>query len=548
MILHSGYPEFEVPETGLPALVLGDLGAHRGRTALVDAATGRALTFGDVAHQVDRIAAALAERGIGPGDVVAVFAPNSPEYPVVFYGALAAGAAVSTINVLYTSDEIAHQLRDSAARALFTWTDGLPRARQATAAPGVHITEIVLIDGEPRAGGGVPASTGTGAGPAITETTLQDYLRTSGPAPAVTISGDDLAALPYSSGTTGRPKGVMLTHRNLVANMIQSQLLGRVCDTTVALAVLPLFHIYGMTAIMNLALYRRAKVVTMPRFDLEAFLAAIQEHRVDHLYLAPPLALALAKHPLVDSYDLSSVEMVLSAAAPLSADLAEAVQRRLGCTVLQGYGLTESSPATHGIPHDRPDIDRGSVGVLLPNVEARVVDPATGADSGTGASGELWCRGPNIMRGYLNNPQATAEAVDNEGFLHTGDLVTVTEDGVFHVVDRLKELIKYNGYQVPPAELEAVLLAHPAIADAAVIGVDDENGQLPKAFVVREPGSAHAELDGKTVMDFVAERVAPHKKVRAVEFVEAIPKSSAGKVLRRELRAREARPNLPVQK
>jgi len=270
---------------------------------------------------------------------------------------------------------------------------------------------------------------------------------------------------------------------------------------------------------------------------------------VDHLYLAPPLALALAKHPLVDSYDLSSVEMVLSAAAPLSADLAEAVQRRLGCTVLQGYGLTESSPATHGIPHDRPDIDRGSVGVLLPNVEARVVDPATGADSGTGASGELWCRGPNIMRGYLNNPQATAEAVDNEGFLHTGDLVTVTEDGVFHVVDRLKELIKYNGYQVPPAELEAVLLAHPAIADAAVIGVDDENGQeLPKAFVVREPGSAHAELDGKTVMDFVAERVAPHKKVRAVEFVEAIPKSSAGKVLRRELRAREARPNLPVQK
>jgi acyl-CoA synthetase (AMP-forming)/AMP-acid ligase II len=246
----------------------------------------------------------------------------------------------------------------------------------------------------------------------------------------------------------------------------------------------------------------------------------------------------LVNSPLVDSFDLSSLELVDCVAAPLDSELAEQLQRRLGAAVIQGYGLTESSPCTHGIPVERPDIDRGTIGVLMPSVEARVVDPVTGEDVAQGERGELWCRGPNIMRGYLNNSQATANTVDQDGFLHTGDLVTVDRNGVFRVVDRLKELIKYKGYQIAPAELEALLLTHAGIADAAVIGVKDaESGETPKAFVVRS--ESHPDLDADEVKAFVAARVAPYKKIRNVEFVEQIPKSAAGKILRRDLRSRE---------
>ncbi|MDI2124960.1 AMP-binding protein [Yinghuangia seranimata] len=535
MTLRSAFPPLDVPDVGLPRFVLGpadELGAHRDRTALVCAATGLSLTYGQLADGAGRVAAGLVARGIGLGDVVALFAPNTPAYPLVFFGVLSAGAVATTVNALYTPDEVAHQLRDSGARVLFTWRDGLERARAAVRADGVRVGEIVLIDGPaPGTAGSVP------------ESALSDWLADrAAPAPNAVVRGGDLAVLPYSSGTTGRPKGVMLTHRNLVANTLQSMPLSRLGAGSVSLAVLPLFHIYGLTAIMSMALHRRATVVTMPRFDLDALLGAIEKHRVDHVSVAPPLALALAKHPAVDGYDLSSVDVVLSAAAPLSREVAEAVTARLGCTVLQGFGLTESSPALLGIPHDRPDVDRGSVGVLLPDVEARLVDPATGLDVAPGEPGELWCRGPNIMSGYLGNPAATAEVLDADGFLHTGDLLTVDADGVFHVVDRIKELIKYHGYQVAPAELEAVLLTHPGIADAAVVGVADANGEeVPKAFVVRGPGGAG--LDAAAVLAYVAARVAPHKKVRRVAFLDAIPKSPAGKILRRVLRAHPAPEN-----
>ncbi|WTW92126.1 AMP-binding protein [Streptomycetaceae bacterium NBC_01309] len=540
MTLRNTFPALDVPDVPLHEFVLGAadaLGVHRDRTALVCATTGTSLTYGELVDGADRIAAGLAARGLGRGDVAAVFAPNSPVYPMVFFGILTAGAAATTANALYTADELAHQLRDSGARVLFTAPGNLDRARAAVLQDGVRVTEIVLLDGEPAAGG------------PVTESALASWSadRTA-PAPRPAVRGGDLAVLPYSSGTTGRPKGVMLTHRNLVANTLQSLPLGRLDERSVALAVLPLFHIYGLTAIMSMSLYRRATVVTMPRFDLKTLLTTIQEHRVDHVSVAPPLALTLAKDPVVDTYDLSSVDIVLSAAAPLSGELAEAVQRRLGCTVLQGFGLTESSPALLGIPQDRPDIDRGSVGVLLPGVEARLVDPG-GADVAPGESGELWCRGPNIMTGYLGNPAATAEVLDADGYLHTGDLLTVDEHGVFHVVDRLKELIKYHGYQVAPAELEAVLLTHAGIADAAVVGVADAHGQeVPMAFVVRAaraPGNPGPEgevpggevLDADAVTAYVAARVAPHKKVRRVAFLDAIPKSPAGKILRRQLRA-----------
>ena len=263
----------------------------------------------------------------------------------------------------------------------------------------------------------------------------------------------------------------------------------------------------------------------------------IEQHRVQRLYIVPPIATALAKHPAVDGHDLSCIDSICSGAAPLDAGLGGAVARRLGCRVAQGYGMTEMSPVSHYVPDDE-DVDLATVGPLLPNMEAVVVDPATGEEVPRGERGELWCRGPNVMAGYLNDPEATAATLDADGWMHTGDLATVNADGVFTIVDRLKELIKYKGYQVPPAELEALLLSHDRIADAAVIGVRNAEGEeVPKAFVVPQPG---ADLSAAEVMTFVAERVAPYKKVRAVEFLDAIPKAASGKILRKDLRAREA--------
>lgn len=528
MILRSEYPPVEVPDRSLPEFVLGEPdAADADRTAIVAAEPGgRGYTYRQLWHLTGRVAAALAERGIGPGDVVALFSGNVPEYPGVLHGVLAAGAAISPVNGLYTPAELAHQLRDCGARLLFTGVAGLDRALAAAAEPGVRVEEVVVLEGPTVTSGPIPVRS------------FAELLAGTGPVPALTVGPDDLAAVPYSSGTTGLAKGVLLTHRNLAVNIPQMSRLGRVGPNSRLLAVLPLFHIYGLNGIMNHGLHHRARLVTMHRFELTAFLEAIQRHRIDHLYLAPPVALALAKSPLVDDYDLSSVQVVVSAAAPLDAGLADAVAARLDATVLQGYGLTESAPCTHGIPVDRDDVDRASIGLLMPNMEARVVDPVTGRDVAPGTPGELLCRGPNVMLGYLNNPEATAAALDADGFLHTGDLVTVDDGGVFRVVDRLKELIKYKGYQVAPAELEALLLSHSSVVDAAVVGVRDEHGEeLPKAFVVLrdEAGSPSAA----ELIDFVAQRVAPYKKIRQLEFLDRIPKSAAGKILRRDLRARE---------
>jgi acyl-CoA synthetase (AMP-forming)/AMP-acid ligase II len=325
----------------------------------------------------------------------------------------------------------------------------------------------------------------------------------------------------------------MLTHRNLVANMSQFGPLQVVDDRETVAAVLPFFHIYGMVVIMNMGLHVGATIVTMPRFELELFLQLLQDYRVSLAYLVPPLVLALAKNPAVGHYDLSALKTIFSGAAPLGEDVAQACAERLGAEVRQGYGLTETSPVTHSNPEgrNRP----GSVGVLIPDTECKVVDVASGRELGPHETGELWVRGPQVMRGYLNRPDATAETLDPEGWLHTGDLGFADEDGYFYIVDRAKELIKYKGLQVAPAELEAVLLAHPAVADAAVIPIpDEEAGEVPKAYVVLKEEAAPKEI-----LAFVAGRVAPFKKVRRLEVVEQIPKSASGKILRRVLVERE---------
>ncbi|MEU1276518.1 AMP-binding protein [Streptomyces sp. NPDC005799] len=525
MIISSPYPDVAIPNLGLPEFLFANVGSdnvHDLDTMAVIDISGHGYTYGQLTKAIDRVAAGLTERGLGRGDVAVIFSPNSPDYPVVFHGVLSAGAVASPASALYTPAELAHQLRDSGARVLFTSADALDRSRAAAAEDGVCLQEIIVLGSVHGAPGPVP------------EIGFDKLLETTAPSSPVVNSGDDLAALPYSSGTTGLPKGVMLTHRNLVASVLQSQPISGTDANSRVMAVLPLFHIYGITGIMNCSLYKRSCIVTMPRFDLAQLLSAIDEHRVDYLYIAPPIALALLASPLVKQHDLSSLKEVMSAAAPLSREVAQELAKRLDTTVVQGYGLTEASPTTHGIPADRPDLDRGSVGLLMPNLEARVVDPVTGRDAELGEHGELWCRGPNIMRGYLNNSEATAATIDADGFLHTGDLVTIDADGAFHVVDRLKELIKYRGFQVAPAELEALLLTHDGIADAAVIGVHTDGEELPKAFIVRR--TTHLDLNAEDVQTFVAARVAPYKKIRQVEFLDRIPKSPAGKILRNALR------------
>ena len=309
------------------------------------------------------------------------------------------------------------------------------------------------------------------------------------------------------------------------------------------LAVLPFFHIYGMTVLLNLALRKRASLVTMPKFDLVEFLTNIQKFQCTYLYIAPPIAVALAKHPIVDQFDISSVHTVFSGAAPLDGETAEIAGRRINARMLQGYGMSELSPVSHAMNYQRHDVPVSSVGETLPNEVCKLIDTATGEEitefgaDGQTLPGELWIKGPNVMLGYLNNPEATAETLDADGFLHTGDIAVYHEGGYFSIVDRAKELIKYKGYQIAPAELEALLLGHPKVMDVAVIGVlDDDKQEIPKAFVVAAPDSGLTETE---VMEFLAAQVAPHKKVRRVEFIDAIPKSTSGKILRKDLRARE---------
>ncbi|MFF3340769.1 4-coumarate--CoA ligase family protein [Streptomyces flavidovirens] len=518
MAFQSEYAPVEPVELPIHEAVLGRAAEYGDTPALIDGTNGDTITYSQLDTFHRRIAAALAEAGLRQGDVLALHSPNTIAYPVVFYAATRAGASVTTIHPLSTAEEFAKQLTDSSARWIVTVSPLLGVARRAAELVG-GIEEIFVCDS------------------AEGHRSVLDMLVSTAPEPQLTIDpSEDIAALPYSSGTTGVPKGVMLTHRSIATNLAQLDPFIPMGPGDRILAVLPFFHIYGLTALMNAPLRNGATVVVLPRFDLDQFLGAIQKHRINGLYVAPPIVLALAKHPAVTKYDLSGLEYIVSAAAPLDAALAQACSRRLGLPpVLQAYGMTELSPGTHVVPRNAPNPPPGTVGKLLPGTEMRILsldDP--GKDVGVGEEGEIAIRGPQVMKGYLGRPDATAAMIDADGWVHTGDVGRTDADGWLFVVDRVKELIKYKGFQVAPAELEALLLTHEAIADAAVIGVYDEDGnEVPMAYVVPQPAAHLTEDD---VMAYVAERVAPYKKVRRVAFVASVPRAASGKILRRELR------------
>lgn len=513
MTFSSPFPAPAIPDCSLQEFVLGGLDEEDGeRVAVIDGSTGDAMTYGQLVARINAAAGALRRHGVDVGDVVALHSPNSPEFVVAYHAIGAVGATVTTVPVLSTPEDITGQLR--ASRAGFLVSHPLLRDAGWDAAGGAALAEDRLLD--------LMALVGSPADEAAPwSPPLQD------------------AVLPFSSGTTGHPKGVRLSHRNLVANVAQIEHRMGVDRDDVIIAVLPFFHIYGMTVLVNLALRRRATLVTMARFDLAQFLALVETHRATFAFIAPPIALALAKHPSVDAADLTSLRELFSGAAPLDEALSAAVERRLGVVVRQGYGMSEMSPVSHFVGRGE-SAPHASVGKPVAGTDNRIVgldgQPIYPPASGVSEVGELWVRGPNVMNEYLDNPSATAETLDDEGFLHTGDLVTVDSDLNVYIVDRLKELIKYKGYQVPPAELEALLVSHPLVTDAAVVGQPQADvGEIPVAFVVPRGDD---DLTADELMEFVAARVSPYKRIRRVVFCDAVPKSAAGKILRRELRAK----------
>ena len=514
-IIHSSpLPKVDIPEVTITAHVLRRASALADHVAIRDISGASSYTFAELSDAIHSLAGGLAERGISPGKVVGLMAPNLPEYAVVFHGVAVAGAAVSTINPTYGPQEVRHQLNDAGVSILFTVPMFVETALAAI--EGTETTQVVVI--------GEPVSGTTGMAELF-----------ANPIEQVPVDvATHTVVLPYSSGTTGLPKGVMLSHRNLVANIEQFLHAVHYQENEVALAALPFFHIYGMQVLMNGLLSNGVTTVTMPRFDMAEALQAVQDFKVTRFFAVPPIVLGLANAPVVDEYDTSSIRQIFSGAAPLGAELAAQASARLGCEVVQGFGMTELSPVSHATVEG--DYRPGTSGVTISNTESRIVDPDTGEDQPIGGRGELWVRGPQVMTGYLNNPTATAETVDADGWLHTGDIAIIDEYGHMTIVDRMKELIKYKGFQVAPAELEALLITHPKIADVAVIGIpNDEAGEIPKAFVTEAPG---ATITLEEIQALVGDNLVSYKQIRELEVIDLIPKSTSGKILRKDLRNR----------
>nr|ACA09448.1 4-coumarate:CoA ligase [Bambusa emeiensis] len=531
LVFRSKLPDIEIPShLTLQAYCFERLPEVASRPCLIDGQSGAVYTYAEVEELSRRAAAGLRRLGVGKGDVVMNLLRNCPEFAFTFLGAALLGAATTTANPFYTPHEIHRQAAAAGAKVIVTEACAVEKVRGFAAERGVP---VVAVDGAfDGCLGFREVLLGEGAG---------DLL-----AADEEVDPDDVVALPYSSGTTGMPKGVMLTHRSLVTSVAQQvdgenpNLYFRKED--VLLCVLPLFHIYSLNSVLLAGLRAGSAIVIMRKFDHGALVDLVRAYGVTIAPFVPPIVVEIAKSPRITAEDLASIRMVMSGAAPMGKDLQDAFVAKIPNAVLgQGYGMTEAGPVLAmclAFAKEPFEVKSGSCGTVVRNADLKIVDPDTGASLGRNQSGEICIRGEQIMKGYLNDPEATKNTIDKDGWLHTGDIGYVDDDDEIFIVDRLKEIIKYKGFQVPPAELEALLITHPEIKDAAVVPMKDElAGEVPVAFIVRIEGS---EISENEIKQFVAKEVVFYKRINKVFFTDSIPKSPSGKILRKDLRAKLA--------
>ncbi|GAA99305.1 uncharacterized protein L969DRAFT_385984 [Mixia osmundae IAM 14324] len=538
------------------------------KPAVVDGSTRETVTRKQLREQSQRLAAGLTEDfGVKQGDVVCLFSPNSIHYHAIIFACQCAGIVFSGANTAYTPTELTHQLSKSKAKLLLAHPSNFEVALKATKALGWTADEqkqrIALsvrrseVDGILKHASAFRPDHPPADGPAGDEKPIKidaellqafktiDQMQSSKLMQAAEIPQDKLATtlayLMFSSGTTSAAKGVMTSQLNMTS--VLSGLHPFKCTSDdVHLAFLPFSHIYALTKVVHWPILEGCTVVIMPKFNLKHFCELVQRYKATIVMLVPPVALQLAKDPIVDDYDFGSLRLVVSGAAPMGAELEKTVAERLGCHVAQAYGLTESSPTTHFCSPEAPRT--GSIGFLLPGVRGRLVDPETMKDiTEEGREGELWMQGDNIMMGYFENEEATKETLVEDHWLRTGDIATCIED-YWTITDRMKELLKVLGYQVPPASLEATCLTHPHVKDVGVVGVYSEGraSEFPRAYIVPSDPTAAAKNEAaykKAIQDHVTSRVPKHFRLGGgIIFIEEIPKSASGKILRRVLRER----------
>ena len=534
-------PSIDYPQVALPKLL--DEAAEKYPENVAIVFEGFKITFKKLRELVDRFASALNGLGVKKGDVVAIFMPNLPQFVISYYGTLKIGGVVTALSPLYKEREAEYQLNNSEAETVVVLDLLYPIIKnvwEKTKIKRVIVTSISEYLPSAKKFLGklfkkIPSlKISRESNVYFFQELLRDY-----PAkpPIVEVKPDDVAILQYTGGTTGLPKGAMLTHQNLVANAIQCRYwIPEEMGKGVILGVLPLFHIYGMTTIMNLCIANCSTMVLLPRFEVEKVLEAVEKYKVTEIPGAPTMYALMVNHPKVTQYDLSSVKFCISGAAPLPPAVQKRFMELTGGILVEGYGLTEASPVTHANPLDptMKKVKVGSIGIPWPNTEAKIVDTETGTkELPPGEVGELIVKGPQIMKGYWKMPKETEETL-RDGWLYTGDIGKMDEDGYFYIVDRKKDLIKYKGYSVYPRELEDVLYEHPAVKLCAVVGKPDPvAGEIPKAYIVLKED---AKVTEEEIMEFVKSKVAPYKVIREVEFRSELPVTTTGKVLRRFLK------------